>query len=360
MEANKENHFDDNNGGDIKIVPSVNNKQDKTKTVNLHKCSDNIINHLLEDTNDNQDLDPFTVPTQKNSSSRNNSNLENEEKNDSANIERPFGRLTQKLNLNLSKSSEENAETNVEDENITYTDLVQLLGNNIYDFVRIIQNNSVQEIREKLKFVLTHTELIKNITKTELGTVAVPVQTDRNVVDRSVQTSTFETCDISVQTDFEIIDRGVQTTLTENSYSKNSQEFSKKNTKNERPNPVVGITQETRKALESFLSEPEIVASNTLAEIQNKMPKTNASTVLKLKTQNDVFSAGFDNLSFDTQELAKQLVNRKTSVKKSQGIADEKLKDVLPKSSSSDDISSQSSKVCVFFRFLRKIRIHGT
>lgn len=301
-------------------------------------CKINVIEHVVIKSTTNlnnaendvkkMDLDPFMVATQKLPESRNNSNCEDKLYDNYPTIDdRGFVNPTQKLNLNITEEEEQQQQQHTEynepeeDLNIflkSQTDILETLEHTINTCINSITNISRVELKKKFKFLSEYVKKLKNISKSDKIETSVqtnPIQT----VDKTIETMTNDRCHQETQTDIEIIDRGVQTTLNENSYSQNNSEQFANEAKSSclRINLVDCITQGTKNALESLWSEPDISVSNTMKEIrQTKMPTTDFSNVSpppprKQKTQNEVFTAGFDNVNFDTQEVARKVLDGK-------------------------------------------------
>lgn len=322
---NKTNLNDEENGNAEHSV-EVNN------VAKINVIEHVIIKNITDFNNDNEndadklDLDPFMVATQKLPESRNNSNCEDNVKDNSTNDDRDFTKPTQKLNLNITEEEEQDYSsknivyTEHEEDNVILkspTDILETLESNINTCINSIANISRVELKKKLHFLSAYVKKLKNISKPEKIDMSMQTNTVQTV-DKTVETVTVDSCHKGTQTDIEIIDRGVQTTLTENSYSQNnSEQFFNEKKASLRINLVNCITQGTKNALETFWSEPDISVPNTLKEIKNKVASDEINLPpppLKQKTQNEVFTAGFDNVHFDTQEVAKKVLDGKMSL----------------------------------------------
>lgn len=210
------------------------------------------------------------------------------------NVDDIFSMPTQKLNLKLTESFDDPIVDGFQENPSTQSELLDSINKLLQT---CLKSNSMATIKRKLEIIWTYIKKLQSITKLNINAQSVQTVTDNNIHH-----------DRSTQTYFELIERGVQTILTENSYSENTNfQASLTNT----------ITQGTKKALQSFLCEPDFSISKTLKEIQNKMftEHSNDSSQTKQKTQNDVLRGTLDNMKFETQDLARIFLEKSTSEK---------------------------------------------
>lgn len=351
-------------------------EKDKAKKINVIEniIINNIIDLNNEENVDKLDLDPFMIATQKLPDSKNNSNCEEKLKDKNSSCDKEYVIATQKLNLNITEEHISPDAEHLEDvqEIKSQTDILEMLDNNINACINCIENVSYDEMKKKLNLSLVYIKKLKNFTKR--SKLSTSVQTNSvKTVDKTVETMTVDRCHKEAQTDIEIIDRGVQTTLTENSYSQNNSEQNFIEQKARlKINLANSITQGTKKALESFWSEPDMTVPNTLKEFQNKISSNNsnlASRAQKEKTQNEIFTASFDNVNFETQEVAKQLLQRKVSSSSKSEASSSNVKEIenmVVRSPNYGAGSPQASKVSTFVESKKslifspvKIDIHG-
>lgn len=351
---------------DEDVVMKTNNLLEREVIIEIPRIDLNII-----------DPDPFVVSTQKLPHSRNNSNLEDQENNTSENELRDFLKPTQKLNLNITESEkmEENVplcKENMEPlPNISQSDFLDLLGNKIASCIAKIGNHAFEETKAELNLMYFHVEEFKN--KSKGSSKNATTQTELTMTDETVQTSSVETCNVSVQTNTcntrnssvqtntcntsnssvqtynEFIERGVQTTLTQNSYSQNSQPLWIDENQQTQIKIANTITQGTLKALESFLKDSDSQL-NSSKKVQRNMPSEQFSVpmVIEEKTQNNVFTGSLDNVNFETQDLARQFLYERSKSQKSLKSSGSKSKENVSNSNHNEEVFQQASEVGSF------------
>lgn len=310
-------------------------KTQNITSTNKNKTSRENSKQLDED----HDFDPYMVATQKLPDQINTSDFKHHEITDTE-----FLNPTQKLNLNITTESSEE-ETTLTEKISSQTDLFDFLESNIQTCIGVIKNISGDDIKKRLRLMFS---CIKKLKKNYVPsgnpakiTTNVSVQTTFSVADASIQTVKFDTCHIGAQTDIEFIDRGIQTTLTENSYSQNNSEAFIPDRKT---NFVETITQGTKKALESFLSDPGLILNGSKDNRNNSSQVANVAAVTV--PRKEVLSPSMDNFDFETQQFARKLLEGGKSTQRSMVEAQtSKMKTQEFVAKENEKLSLQASKV---------------